>query len=308
MKKVSLVLVILSCSVIVLATRVERVHVHFTKNSFELSEEATDQLHALLLANSCCIVEKVDIEGHCDQQGSNAFNLELSKLRALEVYDYLTRLFPDRGDYEIRYVGEEHPVSLEDDDPNRCVLVTVYLLERDYLDESPKELAEFFPEEFFPSEKPVEAKKATPENRPKSTYIPEHIEKDAVFQIENIYFYGNSSIYTSKSDESLNELLSFMLYYPDVKIRLEGHVNGKMGSRYLKKAGKSNPEKRVYANGKELSLARAESIRDYLVQEGVDPDRIECLGKGGSDRLYKKPKNQKEHEANRRIEVIILNM
>lgn len=114
-------------------------------------------------------------------------------------------------------------------------------------------------------------------------------------------------MYRASSEESLEQLLAFMQYYDSIDIQLEGHVNGRMGNRYMKKSGTNNPEKRAYKNGQELSLARAESIKEYLVEEGIESSRIQCVGKGGTEKIYKRPKNQREHQANRRIEVVILN-
>jgi flagellar motor protein MotB len=91
-----------------------------------------------------------------------------------------------------------------------------------------------------------------------------------------------------------------------LRIELEGHVNGHMGRRYLKLAAKTNPERKAYKNGKELSLARAETVRDYLVSYGINADRIVCIGKGGTEKRFKRPKNSRENEANRRIEINIL--
>lgn len=104
-------------------------HISFSNNSFELKANDQARLRDLFPLTEGLKVEKIDIEGHCDFSGPIQYNLELSKKRALAVYDVLSSQFPDKGDYEIRYVGELHPISMSDPQQNRCVVVTMYLLE-----------------------------------------------------------------------------------------------------------------------------------------------------------------------------------
>lgn len=294
-------------------TLVIREHISFDHNSAYLTKQARRALENIIPQESGWMVEKIDIEGHCDYSGQSHYNLELSKERAFRVYEFLSEIFPDRGDYEIRYVGEDHPVSMEDPERNRCVLVSVYLLELDVPKQShmPQML---FPEEFpdfvLEEEKEEEPRAAESQpvlDQPISTFIPQDFEADTKFEIENVYFYGNSAVYRQESETSLEELAAFMHYNTGVEIMLEGHVNGNMGRRYLKKAAESNPERKAYKNAEHLSLERAETVKSFLVNEGIDEDRIVCVGKGGSEKIYKNPSNQSENRANRRIEVIILN-
>ncbi len=320
MRQFFILIGLLALSVGGYSTVVIQEHIAFASNSFSIDPEYQTLLESLIPTDQNYLVEKIDIEGHCDFTGNVHYNLMLSRQRAVEVYDHLARIYPDRGEYEIRYVGENHPVSINDPDQNRCVVVTVYLLELN-AHETRRSEFELFPEEFqltiekrdleeTTEDQTVDATvdepvQALPEEE--SSFIPLEFEENTQFRIENIYFHGNSREYKESSTESLNQLLGFLHHNIDVRIKLEGHVNGRMGGRYLAKAAKSNPERREYKNAKELSLARAESVKRYLVDNGIDPKRIECVGMGGSDKLYKHPKNSKEHEANRRIQVVILN-
>jgi outer membrane protein OmpA-like peptidoglycan-associated protein len=55
----------------------------------------------------------VEIGGHADSQGSNAFNLKLSDDRAKSVLDYLQGKFPELKTAQITAVGygEEKPIA-----------------------------------------------------------------------------------------------------------------------------------------------------------------------------------------------------
>ena len=62
---------------------------------------------------------QIEIGGHCDSQGSNAHNLELSDARAKSVLDYLQGKFPELKTAQITAVGygEEKPIA-----PNNTAL------------------------------------------------------------------------------------------------------------------------------------------------------------------------------------------
>lgn len=283
----------------------------FEPNSAVIGAQSIELIDSLIGFFNEYEVEKIDIVGHCTTDGDDAYNLSLSRKRSLAVFNYMTQFYPELGAYEIRYFGEQYSPILFGRDKGRCVQITIYLLERNVKVEAENIALALFPEEaewigMTRREIEIIPQKIVPEE-PEFAFIPKTFSSRNSFNIEAIHFYGNSALYKDESDPSLRELVSFMNHYQDIKIILEGHVNGKMGRGYLKRAGKSNPERKVYKNAKELSLARAETIKEYLVFEGIDPDRITCVGKGGTEMIYPKPKNNKQHEANRRIEVIILN-
>ena len=55
-----------------------------------------------------------------------------------------------------------------------------------------------------------------------------------------------------------------------------------------------------------LSIQRAESVKEVLLDHGINPDDISILGKGENELAIDTPDNTK-HPANRRAEVKILN-
>jgi OOP family OmpA-OmpF porin len=54
-----------------------------------------------------------------------------------------------------------------------------------------------------------------------------------------------------------------------------------------------------------LSLKRAEAVRDYLVDTGADPDKLEVLGRGENDPIASNDTKEGRAE-NRRVEVLLL--
>ena len=90
--------------------------------------------------------------------------------------------------------------------------------------------------------------------------------------------------------QDLDKLVDFMNVNTSIRIEVQGHVNAPdKGSRAAQK----------------LSLMRAKYVRDYLVKKGINPDRVEFEGYGNTMMIYEDPKNEKEEQANRRVEIKI---
>jgi len=57
--------------------------------------------------------ERVKIEGHCDERGTNEYNLSLGERRAIAASDYLVRLGIEKKRISIISYGEERPLVPE---------------------------------------------------------------------------------------------------------------------------------------------------------------------------------------------------
>ncbi len=106
--------------------------------------------------------------------------------------------------------------------------------------------------------------------------------------LENIKFEGDKTVILEKSMFALNQLREFMIINPSMSIEIQGHVNGE---------GKKN--KRVFSK---LSSARAKAIFDKLIDAGIDKSRMNYIGFGNSKMIYPTPVNNRQAEANRRVE------
>ena len=84
--------------------------IHFAYNQFTLDEEARQILEknaAYLKAKSG---EKVVIEGHCDERGSDEYNLALGERRAMAAKSYLLSLGIPAARLSTISYGEEQPL------------------------------------------------------------------------------------------------------------------------------------------------------------------------------------------------------
>lgn len=85
--------------------------IYFAFDQHTLSDQARDTLAgnaAWLKANPG---EKVVIEGHCDERGSDEYNLALGERRALAAQSYLMSLGIDAGRLTTISYGEERPLA-----------------------------------------------------------------------------------------------------------------------------------------------------------------------------------------------------
>jgi outer membrane protein OmpA-like peptidoglycan-associated protein len=58
--------------------------------------------------------------------------------------------------------------------------------------------------------------------------------------------------------------------------------------------------------GKKLSQSRAKTVYKYLVSSGIDKNRLTYQGYGNEFMKYPEPKNLQEEQANRRVEIMVL--
>jgi outer membrane protein OmpA-like peptidoglycan-associated protein len=120
----------------------------------------------------------------------------------------------------------------------------------------------------------------------------EPINEGSKVNLKQIQFYGNRFDMLPSAKPSLKALLQFMKVNPTVKIEIEGHVNG--------------PKQRNSKSYQQLSYNRAYAVKDYLVTNGIDKDRIDYKGYGNTQMLYPDPKSEYQESANRRVEIKIL--
>lgn len=107
--------------------------------------------------------------------------------------------------------------------------------------------------------------------------------------LEGIHFDTNKDVIKPDSKPILDRAVEVLKKYPQVRIEVSGHTD-------------SNGE---YAHNVDLSQRRAESVRKYLVDNGIEESRIETRGAGPNEPIATNDTAEGRAE-NRRIEVKIL--
>lgn len=126
------------------------------------------------------------------------------------------------------------------------------------------------------------------------------------FIMKNIYFHPNSFASKVESDEELKRLLDYLIENPEINIEIQGHTNGDKKIHKNKKFKDLGEEWNFRGTSKKLSAHRAETIKNYLIINGVSAERLTTKGMGGSKPIIEKPETMAEGEKNIRVEIVIL--
>ena len=118
---------------------------------------------------------------------------------------------------------------------------------------------------------------------------PRVIYDDGKFTVlDSIHFETGRADIKTDSHGLLDQVAQMIKANPDVKIRVEGHTDD---------TGPHDLNMR-------LSQERAESVRHYLVQKGVSPQRVRAVGYG-PDKPLVKGTTDEARSKNRRVEFIV---
>jgi peptidoglycan-associated lipoprotein len=90
--------------------------VYFDFDSYSLSQDARHALHSNYKWLAKNPVFKAQIEGHCDERGSDHYNLALGELRAKAAMKYLLTLGVSADRLSIISYGEEKPAMIGHDE------------------------------------------------------------------------------------------------------------------------------------------------------------------------------------------------
>ena len=135
--------------------------------------------------------------------------------------------------------------------------------------------------------------------------------KGDIATLYNVYFYNDAAVMLPDSKYELNKLLQMLQENPKYRIMLHGHTNGNGRGKIIyvgpaKDFFNITKDDVVKESGsaKELSEARANTIRDWLISQGIDASRVEVKAWGGGRMLH--DKNSQHARRNVRVEVEVL--
>lgn len=88
----------------------------FEYDSYEVKETYKQTLQSVSVWMSKNSTARLSVEGHCDERGTNEYNLALGDRRAKAVKDYLSSLGVSSGRVDVISYGEEKPLCTEQSD------------------------------------------------------------------------------------------------------------------------------------------------------------------------------------------------
>lgn len=115
-------------------------------------------------------------------------------------------------------------------------------------------------------------------------------DRGVVLTLGDVLFATGSAELQGGASSNLNKLVGFLNEYPERSVQIEGHTDN-MGSA-------------EYNQG--LSQRRADSVRNYLTQQGIASQRLSAEGMG-LNRPVANNDTSTGRQQNRRVEIIIEN-
>lgn len=233
------------------------VELNFELDAYQMTQETRGTLDSLIEAIPFGIIQNIEIYGHTDSLASKDYNRRLSRKRVESVLHYLVYNGLDPIKVKTDYYGENRPKyensplgSLK----NRRVEM-VFLINTNLVPPAKKR---FTDHRFLKGDK---------------------------LRLPNVTFVGNQPLPNWESFEALADLLTVMFRYPDMEIRLEGHV--------------------CCSDYQRLSEERAKAVYEFLVSNGVDPKRMTYEGYSNKKPLFKE-RTEADRKVNRRVEMLVL--
>lgn len=124
---------------------------------------------------------------------------------------------------------------------------------------------------------------------PRPVYKFVEVDKKQIRIKQKIHFKTGKAIIQPISFPILDEVAAVIKGMPKIRVRVEGHTDNRGGKAYNKK----------------LSQRRANSVREYLVEQGLAPFRLTSVGYG-LQKPIESNKTKQGRAANRRVEFHIL--
>jgi len=119
--------------------------------------------------------------------------------------------------------------------------------------------------------------------------VEDFLKSNQELEIKNLAFEADSFNLKPSSYQSLDQIFDFLLANPNISLEIGGHTN-------------SLPPSAICDS---LSLRRARSVRNYLVDEGIDPERLKAVGYGKRRPLVSN-KTITGRAKNQRVEIKII--
>lgn len=110
----------------------------------------------------------------------------------------------------------------------------------------------------------------------------------STIRLDQLSFDQGRSEVKEEAYAELNQIVQMLNEYPNMKIQLEGHTDFRGSARL----------------NQELSERRAEAVKQYIVNQGIDQRRIKTKGYGGSEPITRENTDD-ARSLNMRVEVRI---
>jgi len=269
----SLLIFICCCFQLAFSQQELKHKVYFETDKHNIPETEHSRLLLFLSEIENMDIEKISIYGFCDDRGSDSYNLVLSQQRANSIKSVFSNNEIDqsvitnvdgKGEILINFVREDNLNKIRGLNRKVEIIVTPVF--------------------------PPRPKNLKPEKENAESLLKGELKKGDKIILENLLFRTGYSYLTKDSKEVLNRVAKILAERKDVYFTIEGHVCCTQGER---DAVDRNTKKR------NLSVARAKYVYDYLAKNGVQRSRMKYVGHKRKFPLGAEP------ELDRRVEILV---
>jgi len=127
---------------------------------------------------------------------------------------------------------------------------------------------------------------------PKDSKLSKQITESKVgekLKLENLNFYNHSDIIRRESRPIIDDLLNIMKANETLRIEIHGHICCMIEDTH------------------QIALLRAKMVYNFLIQNGINKNRLGFKSFGSAKPIYPLPeKNEEERDANRRVEIMVI--
>jgi len=269
-------------------------HVYFDLNIPTLNRHAQEKIDSLMYNDKILAGKNILIVGYADYLGTEKMNKKLSEDRAENVRSYLCTYPINKSDIKLcmgrGQIDHTGPKDAEGYPADRKVDIVV---------------------EKTNTKRPIQkailqatpAKKLAKPKPPVAINFKNDVTDIAIYQpgesyvLKTVYFLPQRHTLTQQSLPELDRLYNVLEEHPTLKVRIEGHVC----------CIRDYPDALdIENNDLYLSVNRARAIYNYLVQKGIDEERLKYAGYGKSRPIVKDEMNEEDAQKNRRVEVRVL--
>ncbi|MCX7551284.1 OmpA family protein [Xanthomarina sp. F2636L] len=247
--------------------------VYFETDEYEVPPTEHNRLLMFLSEIEGLDIEKISIYGFTDDRGSDSYNLVLSQERANAIKTIFSNNEFDetiitnvdgKGKILVKLIKEEDLNKIRGLNRKVEIIVQPYNPPRELVQPKKKDVAESLQDE--------------------------NLKAGDKILLNNILFKTGYSVLLPESKKTLEDIADVLVERKDIYFTIQGHV---CCTQYSRDAIDRKTKQR------NLSVARAKYIYDYLAKKGVDKRRMKYVGMRRKFPLGGEPK------FDRRVEILI---
>jgi outer membrane protein OmpA-like peptidoglycan-associated protein len=255
--------------------------VYFETDDFRVVSTEENRLLLFISGLDGVRIDKISIYGFCDDRGSEHYNLNLSQRRAEaikavfsnnEIDESLISNVDGKGEILLKIIKEDNIDQIRGLNRKVEIIVTKKTLK-------PKE------EKGVNKNDPKQQNLKTTEDIAKG-----NIKEGDKIRLDKIYFKTGYALLTKESKPILENIAELLIKEDNLYFTIQGHVCCTQNSRDAVNRK---------TNQRNLSLARAKFIYDYLIKKGINKRRMKYVG------MRRKFPLGGEPEFDRRVEILI---